>query len=34
MKECDDDEEVGWFIGFYSISTFVVYLTPNSFLCI
>ena len=24
---------VGWFIGFYGISTFVGYLTPNLFLC-
>ena len=24
---------VGWFIGFYGISTFVGYLTPNPFLC-
>ena len=22
-----------WFIGYYSISTFVGYLTPNPFLC-
>ena len=26
----DDD---GWFVGFYGISTFVGYLTPNPFLC-
>ncbi len=25
---------VGWLIGFYGISTFVGYLTPNPFLCI
>ena len=24
---------VGWFVGFYGISTFVGYLTPNPFLC-
>ena len=24
---------VGWLIGFYGISTFVGYLTPNPFLC-
>ena len=24
---------VGWFIGFYGISPFVGYLTPNPFLC-
>ena len=31
----DDDDEllVGWFVGFYGISTFVGYLTPNPFLC-
>ena len=23
-----------WFVGFYGISTFVGYLTPNPFLCI
>ena len=23
----------GWFIGFYGMSTFVGYLTPNPFLC-
>ena len=23
----------GWFVGFYGISTFVSYLTPNPFLC-
>ena len=22
-----------WFVGFYGISTFVGYLTPNAFLC-
>ena len=22
-----------WFVGFYGISTFVAYLTPNPFLC-
>ena len=25
--------DVGWFVGFYGISTFVGYLTPNPFLC-
>ena len=24
----------GWLVGFYGISTFVGYLTPNPFLCI
>ena len=24
---------VGWFVGFYGISTFVGYLMPNPFLC-
>ena len=24
---------VGWLVGFYGISTFVGYLTPNPFLC-
>ena len=24
---------LGWFVGFYGISTFVGYLTPNQFLC-
>ena len=24
---------VGWLVGFYDISTFVNYLTPNPFLC-
>ena len=24
---------IGWFVGFYGISTFVGYLTPNPFLC-
>ena len=26
-------ERVGLFVGFYGISTFVSYLTPNPFLC-
>ena len=26
-------ELVGWFVGFYGISTFVGYSTPNPFLC-
>ena len=26
------DKSVGWLVGFYGISTFVGYLTPNSFL--
>ena len=26
-------ELVCWFVGFYGISTFVGYLTPNPFLC-
>ena len=25
--------EKGWLVGFYGISTFVGYLTPNQFLC-
>ena len=25
--------DVGWFVVFYGISTFVGYLTPNTFLC-
>ena len=25
--------QVGWLFGFYGISTFVGYLTPNPFLC-
>ena len=24
---------VGWFVGFYGISTFLGHLTPNPFLC-
>ena len=27
------DSWLVWFIGFYGISTFVGYLTPNPFLC-
>ena len=35
MHETNDNEMlvVGWFVGFYGISTFVDYLTPNPFLC-
>ena len=36
LRQCVTDFEllmVGWFVGFYGISTFVVYLMPNPFLC-
>ena len=32
-NNCNSNMMVGWFIGFYGISTFVGYLTPNPFLC-
>ena len=35
-KLVEQDMRVGWlvwFVGFYGISTFVGYLTPNPFLC-
>ena len=45
MCECNESEKVllenfpshvdvvGWLVGFYDISTFAGYLTPNPFLC-
>ena len=31
--ELSEFDGLVWFVGFYGISTFVSYLTPNLFLC-